>query len=128
MGCLTARLVLAKRKAGASFVRLDGSVWTTDKDGIVLALLAAELGIQPEVCHLNEGHAAFAILERARAFMNETAQPFEVALAVDVWSTFNSTHSVKSLVTSIPMIDPMKNSWVMRAATASLILPCACGG
>jgi glycogen phosphorylase len=27
------------------------------------------LGIQPEVCHLNEGHAAFAILERARNFM-----------------------------------------------------------
>jgi starch phosphorylase len=26
------------------------------------------LGIQPEVCHLNEGHAAFAVLERAREF------------------------------------------------------------
>ena len=29
--------------AGASFARLDGSVWTTDKDGIVPALLAAEI-------------------------------------------------------------------------------------
>src|SRR5207253_9943747 len=29
--------------AGASFVRLDGSVWTTDKDGIVPTLLAAEI-------------------------------------------------------------------------------------
>ena len=29
--------------------------------------LLAALGIQPEVCHLNEGHAAFAVLERARA-------------------------------------------------------------
>ena len=29
--------------AGASFLRLDGSVWTTDKDGIVAALLAAEI-------------------------------------------------------------------------------------
>ena len=28
---------------GASFVRMDGSVWTTDKDGIILALLAAEI-------------------------------------------------------------------------------------
>ena len=27
--------------------------------------LLAALGIQPEVCHLNEGHAAFAVLERA---------------------------------------------------------------
>jgi phosphoglucomutase len=32
-----------EESAGASFVRLDGSVWTTDKDGIVAALLAAEI-------------------------------------------------------------------------------------
>jgi phosphoglucomutase len=32
-----------EESAGASFVRLDGSVWTTDKDGIALALLAAEI-------------------------------------------------------------------------------------
>jgi phosphoglucomutase len=32
-----------EESAGASFVRMDGSVWTTDKDGIVPALLAAEI-------------------------------------------------------------------------------------
>ena len=32
-----------EESAGASFVRLDGSVWTTDKDGITPALLAAEI-------------------------------------------------------------------------------------
>lgn len=32
-----------EESAGASFLRRDGSVWTTDKDGIVLALLAAEI-------------------------------------------------------------------------------------
>jgi phosphoglucomutase len=32
-----------EESAGASFARLDGSVWTTDKDGILLALLAAEI-------------------------------------------------------------------------------------
>ncbi len=32
-----------EESAGASFVRRDGSVWTTDKDGILLALLAAEI-------------------------------------------------------------------------------------
>ena len=32
-----------EESAGASFSRLDGSVWTTDKDGIVPALLAAEI-------------------------------------------------------------------------------------
>jgi phosphoglucomutase len=32
-----------EESAGASFLRRDGSVWTTDKDGIVMALLAAEI-------------------------------------------------------------------------------------
>ncbi|CAM2890509.1 phosphoglucomutase (alpha-D-glucose-1,6-bisphosphate-dependent) [Skermania piniformis] len=32
-----------EESAGASFLRTDGTVWTTDKDGIVLALLAAEI-------------------------------------------------------------------------------------
>jgi phosphoglucomutase len=32
-----------EESAGASFARLDGAVWTTDKDGIVPALLAAEI-------------------------------------------------------------------------------------
>ncbi len=32
-----------EESAGASFLRKDGSVWSTDKDGIILALLAAEI-------------------------------------------------------------------------------------
>ena len=32
-----------EESAGASFLRLDGSAWTTDKDGIIMALLAAEI-------------------------------------------------------------------------------------
>ncbi|MFD4555474.1 phosphoglucomutase (alpha-D-glucose-1,6-bisphosphate-dependent) [Streptomyces sp. NPDC058469] len=32
-----------EESAGASFLRRDGSVWTTDKDGIILALLASEI-------------------------------------------------------------------------------------
>ncbi|GAA0932967.1 phosphoglucomutase (alpha-D-glucose-1,6-bisphosphate-dependent) [Nonomuraea longicatena] len=32
-----------EESAGASFLRRDGSTWTTDKDGIILALLAAEI-------------------------------------------------------------------------------------
>jgi phosphoglucomutase len=32
-----------EESAGSSFIRLDGSVWTTDKDGIVPALLSAEI-------------------------------------------------------------------------------------
>ena len=37
-----------EESAGASFVRLDGSVWTTDKDGIIPALLAAEITARME--------------------------------------------------------------------------------
>lgn len=32
-----------EESAGASFLRMDGSVWTTDKDGIILCLLASEI-------------------------------------------------------------------------------------
>ncbi len=36
--------------------------------GIAGWKLLQALGLQPEVCHLNEGHAAFAVLERARSY------------------------------------------------------------
>jgi glycogen phosphorylase len=55
--------------------------------------LLAALGIQPEVCHLNEGHAAFAVLERARDFMDATGQPFDVALAVTRAGNIFTTHT-----------------------------------
>jgi starch phosphorylase len=55
--------------------------------------LLRALGIQPEVCHLNEGHAAFAVLERARNFMEEAGQPFEVALAVTRAGNLFTTHT-----------------------------------
>ena len=55
--------------------------------------LLKALGIKPEVCHLNEGHAAFAVLERARTFMEETGQPFEVALAVTRAGNLFTTHT-----------------------------------
>jgi len=51
------------------------------------------LGIKPEVCHLNEGHAALAVLERAARFMAETKQSFEVALAVTRTGNLFTTHT-----------------------------------
>jgi glycogen phosphorylase len=51
------------------------------------------LGLRPEVCHLNEGHAAFAVLERARCFMEETSQPFDVALASTRAGNLFTTHT-----------------------------------
>jgi starch phosphorylase len=55
--------------------------------------LLGALGIKPEVCHLNEGHAAFAVLERARNFMEDTGQPFEVALAATRVGNLFTTHT-----------------------------------
>ena len=51
------------------------------------------LGLKPEVCHLNEGHAAFAIFERARTLMDDTGQPFDVALAVTRAGNLFTTHT-----------------------------------
>jgi starch phosphorylase len=51
------------------------------------------LGINPEVCHLNEGHAAFAVLERARDFMKDSGQPFAAALAVTRAGNLFTTHT-----------------------------------
>jgi starch phosphorylase len=55
--------------------------------------LLSKLGYRPEVCHLNEGHAAFAVLERARNFMKETGQPFEVALTATRAGNLFTTHT-----------------------------------
>lgn len=55
--------------------------------------LLRALGLRPEVCHLNEGHAAFAVLERARDFMEEVKQPFDVALAATRFGNLFTTHT-----------------------------------
>jgi phosphoglucomutase len=62
-----------EESAGASFLRRDGSVWTTDKDGVLLALLASEIqavtGSSPSQLHasLTErfGSSAYARIDAA---------------------------------------------------------------
>jgi len=55
--------------------------------------LLRALGIEAQVCHLNEGHAAFAVLERARSYMEDTGQPFPVALAATRAGNLFTTHT-----------------------------------
>jgi starch phosphorylase len=55
--------------------------------------LLAALRIKPEVCHLNEGHAAFAVLERALGCTKEFGLPFETALAVTRAGNHFTTHT-----------------------------------
>ena len=61
--------------------------------GIAGWRLLRALGLQPEVCHLNEGHAAFAVLERARQFMEETGQSFDAALTATRAGNLFTTHT-----------------------------------
>ncbi len=56
-------------------------------------MLLEALGIKPEVCHLNEGHAAFAVLERAHSYMKENGVPFQHALAVTRAGNVFTTHT-----------------------------------
>ena len=55
--------------------------------------LLRALGLEPEVCHLNEGHAAFAVLERARSYMEDNGKSFDVALAVTRPGNLFTTHT-----------------------------------
>jgi starch phosphorylase len=55
--------------------------------------LLEKMGRQIDVCHLNEGHAAFAVLERARSFMQETGHPFGVALTATRAGNIFTTHT-----------------------------------
>lgn len=52
-----------------------------------------ELGINAEVCHLNEGHAAFAVLARSLSFMRRTGHPFSVALRATRAGNLFTTHT-----------------------------------
>ena len=62
-----------EESAGASFLRFDGGVWTTDKDGLILALLASEIiavtGKSPSQLHLEQverfGASAYARIDAA---------------------------------------------------------------
>jgi len=51
------------------------------------------LGIEVDICHLNEGHAAFAIVERAREYMRRTGLSFAEALWVTRAGNVFTTHT-----------------------------------
>ena len=67
------------------------------KQEIVLGIggwrLLRELGLNPEVCHLNEGHAAFAVLERARYYMADHHVSFDLALTITRAGNMFTTHT-----------------------------------
>jgi len=67
------------------------------KQEIILGIggwkLLTKMGIRPDVCHLNEGHAAFAVLERALNCMKEQQIPFKTALCATRAGNLFTTHT-----------------------------------
>jgi len=61
--------------------------------GIAGWRILEELQIPVDVCHLNEGHAAFVIFARAKSFMANTGQSFPVALAATRAGNVFTTHT-----------------------------------
>ena len=55
--------------------------------------LLKALGISPEFCHMNEGHSAFLVLERARDYMEENGVSFHEALEVTRKGNLFTTHT-----------------------------------
>lgn len=66
--------------------------------------LLRAIGLSPEVCHINEGHTAFAVVERTRDFMKEVGVGFEEALAVTRAGNLFTTHT--TLASSFDTFSP----------------------
>jgi starch phosphorylase len=80
------------------------------------------LNQRPDVCHLNEGHAAFAILERARTFMKATGVPFDAALAATRAGNIFTTHT--AVPAGFDRFDPaLMERYLARYAADELHIP-----
>jgi phosphoglucomutase len=97
-----------EESAGASFLRRDGSVWTTDKDGIIMDLLAVEImartGRDPSQLYAELTHELGApVYERIDA--PATAEEKAVLLDLspgDVSASELAGHSIEALLTTAP--------------------------
>ena len=104
-GCWTAPSASAARRApSASFLRRDGTVWTTDKDGIVCCLLAAEMtarrGADPSAQYRNSPPASAT---RLPARSTPRRRPCSTAaVAGDVQASELTGEPITAVLTSAP--------------------------
>ena len=97
-----------EESAGASFLRRDGSVWTTDKDGLLLALLASEIlavtGASPSERYADlvarHGDPAYARVD-APADRDQKAKLAQLA-AADVSATSLAGEEITAKLTEAP--------------------------
>jgi phosphoglucomutase len=108
-GLISGRLGFAgEESAGASFLRMDGSVWTTDKDGITAALLAAEMtaatGRDPGELYAGLVEQLGPVFyERIDAPANPEQKPILAGLsAADVRSTDLAGDPIRQVLTNAP--------------------------
>ena len=96
------------------------------KQEIVLGIggwrLLRALGLQPDVCHLNEGHAAFAVLERARCYMQDHKKPFDLALTITRAANLFTTHT--AVAAGFDLFDPqLMRKYLHHYAEDELAIP-----
>lgn len=97
-----------EESAGASFLRMDGTVWCTDKDGIIPCLLAAEItartGRDPGECYqqlANQfGHAAEARVEAPANSAQKKA--LSKLSALQITSTYLAGDKITQILTEAP--------------------------
>ena len=78
---------------GEALAIYSGGLGNMAGDQLEAANDLGALGIKPEVCHLNKGHAASAVLERARGLTEEISEPFGVALSDTRSGNLFTTHT-----------------------------------
>jgi glycogen phosphorylase len=84
--------------------------------------LLRALGLEPDVCHLNEGHAAFAVLERARCYMQDHKKPFDLALSVTRSGNLFTTHT--AVAAGFDRFDPqLMRKYLHHYAEDELAIP-----
>ncbi|MDB5802069.1 MAG: alpha-D-glucose phosphate-specific phosphoglucomutase [Rhodocyclales bacterium] len=99
---------VGEESAGASFLRRDGSVWTTDKDGITAALLAAEItastGRDPGELYRQLGQEfGDPVFERIDAVATPQQKKLLAALSPEqVHSTQLAGEAIESILTRAP--------------------------
>ena len=97
-----------EESAGASFLRRDGSVWTTDKDGIILALLASEVlartGRSPSAHYADlvaeHGEPAYARIDAPAT--REQKAALAALSAADVTATSLAGEEITAKLTEAP--------------------------
>ena len=78
------------------------------------------LDIHPEVCHLNEGHAAFAVLERARSYMKRHDIDFNTALTITRAGNLFTTHTPVEAGFDCFPLDMMQRYFAVYADSLSI--------